>query len=167
MNSHDEYGQCVRVPVGGIKAPSTIMDSNCAPDRFIHFRPRQRRREPSLRPRRAHTAAEMKSRQSSKIREIGEALIAAGFCALDEQAKVIGLSRSTTWTILKGKYKNSGLSPATLNRILASPHLPPIVRAKIHEYIEEKTAGLYGDSKTRLRKFVAKLHPPTSTKHRQ
>ena len=109
----------------------------------------------------------MKSRQSSKIREIGEALIAAGFCALDEQAEALGLSRSTTWTILKGNYKNSGLSAATLNRILASPHLPPIVRAKIHEYIEEKTAGLYGDSKTRLRKFTATLHPPTSTKHRQ
>jgi len=109
----------------------------------------------------------MKARQSSKIREIGEALIAAGFRALDEQAEALGLSRSTTWTILKGNYKNSGLSAATINRILAAPKLPPTVRAKIHEYIEEKTAGLYGDSKTRLRKFTATLHPPTSTKHRQ
>jgi hypothetical protein len=109
----------------------------------------------------------MKSRQSSKIREIGEALVAAGFCALDEQAKAIGLSRSTTWTILKGNYKKSGLSAATLNRILASPRLPPIVRAKIQEYIEEKTAGLYGDSKTRIRKFTATLDSPTSTKRRK
>jgi hypothetical protein len=109
----------------------------------------------------------MKALQSSKIREIGEALVAAGFRALDEQAEALGLCRSTTWTILKGNYKNSGLSAATLNRILASPQLPPIVRAKIHEYIEEKTAGRYGDSKTRIRKFTASLHPPTSTKHRQ
>ena len=158
MNSHDEYRQCVRVSVGGIKAPCTIMDSNCASDPFIHPRPRQRRREPSLQLRGAHTAAEMKSRQSSKIREIGEALIAAGFRAFDKQAEALGLSRSTTWTILKGKYKNSGLSAATLNRILASPHLPRIVQPKIHEYIEEKTAGLYGDRKTRIRKFTAALY---------
>ena len=78
----------------------------------------------------------MKALQSSKIREIGEALVAAGFRALDEQAEALGLCRSTTWTILKGNYKNSGLSAATLNRILASPQLPPIVRAKIHEYID-------------------------------
>ena len=106
----------------------------------------------------------MKKQQASKIREIGEALVAAGFRALDEQAEALGLSRSTTWTILKGNHKNSGLSAATINRILAAPHLPPIVRAKIHEYIEEKIVGLYGDSKTRLRKFTATLHPPTSTK---
>jgi hypothetical protein len=115
----------------------------------------------------AHTAAEMKAQQSSKIREIGDALVAAGFCALDEQAEALGLSRSTTWTMLKGNYKNSGLSAATLKRILSVPRLPPIVRAKVHEYIEEKTAGLYGDSKTRLRKFAATLHPPTPTKHRR
>ena len=112
----------------------------------------------------ARIVAEMKAKQSSKIREIGKALVAAGFRALDEQAEALGLSRSTTWTILKGNYKNSGLSAATLNRILAAPQLPPIVRAKIHEYIEEKTAGLYGDSKTRLRKFTAAPQPPTSTK---
>jgi hypothetical protein len=108
----------------------------------------------------------MKALQSSKIREIGEALVAAGFRALDEQAEALGLCRSTTWTILKGNYKNSGLSAATLKRILAAPQLPPNVRARIHEYIEEKTAGLYGDSKPRIRKFTASLHPPTSTKNR-
>jgi hypothetical protein len=79
---------------------------------------------------------------------------------------VLGLPRSTTWTILKGNHKNSGLSAATINRILATPQLPPIVRAKIHEYIEEKIAGLYGDSKTQLRRFFATLNPSTSTEHR-
>jgi hypothetical protein len=109
----------------------------------------------------------MKKQQASKIREIGEALIAAGFRALDEQAQALGLPRSTTWTILNRNYKNSGLSAATINRILATPQLPPIVRVKILEYIAEKTAGLYGDSKTRLRRFSAMLHPSTSTEHRQ
>jgi predicted DNA-binding transcriptional regulator AlpA len=108
----------------------------------------------------------MKAKQSSKIKEIGKALVAAGFCALDEEAEALGLSRSTTWNILKGNHKKSGISAATLNRILSAPQLPPIVRAKIHEYIEEKIVGLYGDSKTRLRKFTTTLHS-TSTKHGQ
>jgi hypothetical protein len=108
----------------------------------------------------------MKAQQSSKIKEIGEALLAAGFRVLDEQAKALGLCRSTTWTILKGRQKNSGLSVGTLNRILTAPQLPPIVRAKIHEYIRDKAAGLYGDSAKRLRKFAV-LQSPTSTEHRR
>ena len=114
----------------------------------------------------AHSVAEMKKQQASKIKEIGTALVAAGFRALDEQADVLELSRTTTWTILKGNQKGSGLSVGTLNRILAARRLPPIVRAKIQEYIEEKAAGLYGDSEKRIRKIAA-LQSSTSTKHRQ
>ena len=77
----------------------------------------------------AHSVAEMKKQQASKIREIGTALIASGYHALDEQADVLELSRTTTWTILKGNHKRSGLSVGTLNRILAARRLPPIVRA--------------------------------------
>jgi hypothetical protein len=169
MNSHDEYRQCSRVAVAGVKAPRTLKDSKRALDRFFSSSTvlRQRRRAPSRQKRHACSVAEMKTQQSSKIREIGEALVAAGYVALDEQAAVLGLCRSTTWTILNATHKNSGLSAATINRILAAPQLPTIVRAKIHEYIEEKTNGLYGDSKTRLRKFAATLNPATSTKHRQ
>ena len=112
----------------------------------------------------AHSQKNGKS-QLSKIREIGEALVASGFRTLDKQADALGLSRTSTWNILKGSYKNSGLSAATLNRILAAPRLPPLVRAKIHEYIEEKTVGLYGDSNSRLRTFNATLYRPTE--HRQ
>ena len=108
----------------------------------------------------------MKAQQRSKIKEIGEALVAAGFRALDKQAEALGLCRSTTWTILKGRQKNSGLTVGTLNRILATPKLPPIVRAKVLEYIREKSDGLYGDSVKRLSKFAA-LQSPTSTKPRQ
>jgi hypothetical protein len=50
----------------------------------------------------------MKARQAAKIRQLGETLIATGFRRLDEQARVLGLSRSTTWTILNGNHKNSG-----------------------------------------------------------
>jgi hypothetical protein len=102
-------------------------------------------------------AAEMKARQSAKIRELREALVASEFLKLDEQSKALGLSRSTTWTILKGIHKASGLSAAIIDRMLAAPRLPPLVRAKIHEYIEDKTAGLYSNNKTTLRKFTARL----------
>jgi hypothetical protein len=99
----------------------------------------------------------MKARQSSKIREIGDALVAMGYLALDEQAKALGLARSTAWTILQANHKSSGLSAALINRMLAAPQLPPRVRAIILEYVEEKVAGLYGHSKLQLRRFTTRL----------
>jgi len=93
---------------------------------------------------RAALVTEMKARQSMKIREIGQALIAAGFFTLDEQTKALGVPRSTAWTILQARHKNYGLSEKLIKRMLASQHLPPLVRSKIIEYHEEKTAGLYG-----------------------
>jgi|SRR5215467_1365273 len=102
---------------------------------------------------------EFKTRQSAKIKEVGEALVADGFCALDQQAKALGLSRSTTWTILKASHKSSGLSAAVINRMLASPQLPPRVRLKIFEYIREKSAGHYGDSQRRIGRFTAQISP--------
>ena len=99
----------------------------------------------------------MKARQSSKIRELGGALVTAGFLTLDEQATALGLCRSTTWTMLKANYKASGLSATIINRMLAAPQLPPLVRAKVLEYVEEKAAGLYGHSKTQRRRFTARL----------
>src|SRR5258706_10687090 len=102
-------------------------------------------------------AAEIKARQSSKIRELGDALAVAGLFGLDEQASALGLSRSTTWTILKGQHKSSGLSATIINRMLAAPRLPPLVRTKILEYVAEKSAGRYGDSRARLSRFTARL----------
>jgi hypothetical protein len=99
----------------------------------------------------------MKALQGAKIREIGEALIDSGFRALDAQANALGLQRSTTWTILKGCHKNSGLSATTIIRMLTSPSLPSLVRIKVLEYVYEKLAGLYGDSPMQLRKFRTRL----------
>jgi hypothetical protein len=101
--------------------------------------------------------ARMKARQSSKIRELAEAVEAAGFLTLDEQAKALGLSRSTVWTIRKASHKASGLSASLINRMLAASELPPLARSKILEYVEEKAAGLYGGSRSQRRKFVARL----------
>ena len=100
---------------------------------------------------------ELKARQAARIKEIGEALVAEGICALDQQAEALGLSRSTTWTIVKGNHKNSGLSAAIIERMLSAPELPPRVRLKIFQYAEEKRAGDFGESKVRLRKFQARL----------
>src|SRR5262245_31864756 len=101
--------------------------------------------------------SEMKARQSSKIREFENALITAGYKTLDQQAKVLGLSRATTWTLLKGSHKASGLSAAVINRMLEAPQLPSLVQAKIIEYVQERIAGLYGHNKAQVRRFVALL----------
>jgi hypothetical protein len=102
-----------------------------------------------------------KLQQSAKIRELGEALAASNVRTLDHKAEVLGLSRSTTWALLQGNHKSSGLSVTVINRILAAPELPPQVRTKVIEYIEEKAAGRYGHSKSVLRRFVNRL----SAKH--
>jgi hypothetical protein len=69
-----------------------------------------------------------KKRQSAKIKEFGEALAAEGFNTLDDQARVLGLSRSTTWTILRASHKTSGLSVKIIKRILAAPNPSSTVR---------------------------------------
>ena len=100
---------------------------------------------------------QVKERQSVKIKELSDALVAAGFISLDEQATALGLSRSTTWTILKAKHKNYGLSGALVSRILQKPDLDRRVRAKILEYVKEKASGHYGHNKTQLRRFKERL----------
>ena len=103
------------------------------------------------------SVADVKARQSSKIREIGEALITAGFVSLDAQARVLGLPRSTAWTILSANHKSTGISAKIIRRMLSSEPLPQLVRAKIIQYAEEKAAGIYGGTKTQHRRFASKL----------
>jgi hypothetical protein len=95
--------------------------------------------------------------QSDKIRQIGEALMRSGLITLDQQADALGLSRSTAWTILNPKYKGSGLSAVVINQMLIAPRLPPLVRARLFEYIEEKIAGCYGHGPQQVRRFAARL----------
>jgi hypothetical protein len=95
--------------------------------------------------------------QSKKLREIGEALIAAGYRYLDDQAWALGLPRSTTWTILNNKRKNSGLSPSVINKMLAQPQLPRRVRRKLLEYVEQKSSGVYGHNPQQVRRFASGL----------
>jgi hypothetical protein len=103
------------------------------------------------------TIPKMRERQIAKIREIADALPRVGLRTLDQQAKALGLLRSTAWNLLRGNHKASGISARTLNRILGTSKLPPLVRAIILQYVAEKTAGLYGDDRRRLRVFRAQL----------
>ena len=100
-----------------------------------------------------------KARQATRIKELGAALAASGLVALDEQARALGLSRSTAWTVLKVNHKSSGLAAGTVNQMLSSPALPPRARVTILTYIEEKLAGLYGHNKMQLRRFAAGFDP--------
>ena len=104
----------------------------------------ERYSSPELRAADGGNSSRMRSRQRLKIKEIGDALCAAGHVCLDEQASVLGLSRSTTWAILQANHKSTGLTATLINRVLEAPKLPSPVRAKILEYVEEKAAGLYG-----------------------
>ena len=116
-------------------------------------------RTTALTPRQAIAAAvsEAKARQLSKIRELRLALRRAGLIGLDEQAQALGLPRSTTWKILKGGHKASGLSAMVISRMLSEPRLPPVVRTKILEYVREKADGLYGHGKRELLRFSARI----------
>src|SRR5215831_11399832 len=93
--------------------------------------------------------------QSMKIRELRDALIATGYLHLDAQARALGLPRSTTWSILQGNHKRIGISAAVIKRMLDQPKLPSSVRAKILEYVDEKSAGTYGHKGAQLRRFAA------------
>ena len=103
------------------------------------------------------THLQMKELQSAKIMEIGDALRRAGFIALDEQARALGLPRSTAWTVLRATHKSSGLTAGVIRRMLLAPDLPPAVREKLIEYISEKAAGFYGRCCGRRRKSLMAL----------
>src|SRR3954471_5750301 len=100
---------------------------------------------------------DLKARQTAKIAELRHTLVAAGYHSLDSQAAVLGLSRSTTWIILKANHKASGLTASVISRILCSHELPPNARRVIEEYVAQKMTGAYGHGRRQLQKFRARL----------
>ena len=101
--------------------------------------------------------SDVKERQACKIAELAHVLVSAGFVSLDDQADALGLSRSTTWTILKAKHKNYGLSASVIRRVLNKPDLHPRIRAKLIEYVRDKATGSFGHNGTQLRRFLQLL----------
>ena len=73
------------------------------------------------------------------LQQIREALIKSGYSKLDQQAKALGVRRSTAWTIVKAKHKLGRLNAKTTKCILANPDTPPSVRAIIAKYLAERS----------------------------
>jgi hypothetical protein len=62
------------------------------------------------------------------IGKIVEGLIASGHKTLDDQARALGLPRSTTWTMVASRHKLGRLSQKVRARMLANPSLPQNIR---------------------------------------
>ena len=75
------------------------------------------------------------------LQQIREALVQSGYTKLDQQAKALGVHRSTAWTIIKTRHKLGRLSAKTTQRILANPDTPPSVRSVIQKYLTERSLG--------------------------
>ena len=75
------------------------------------------------------------------LQQIRETLVQSGYTKLDQQAKALGVHRSTAWTIIKTRHKLGRLSAKTTQRILANPDTPPSVRSVIQKYLAERSLG--------------------------
>src|SRR5262245_15267532 len=95
---------------------------------------------------------------SNELERISEALISCGYTSLDEQAKALGVSRSTAWTITKNKHKLGRLSARTINRILLNPQTPANVRQVIQQYIAKRCAVIQGKRKLRLMSSLSRTN---------
>jgi len=72
------------------------------------------------------------------IHLIADALIRGGYNSLDDQAKALGLNRSTAWTIMKARHKLGHLNNKTVRSILANPDTPVSVRVIIRTMLDRK-----------------------------
>ena len=86
------------------------------------------------RPLRLHAPRSIDERKN-KIQNMIAALTSSGYMSLDDQARALGLPRSTVWTIRENKHKVGRLFAKTIVRILANPDTPPGVRAALQEYV--------------------------------
>jgi hypothetical protein len=93
------------------------------------------------------TAGDAPRNHTIGLQRISEALIASGYTSLDEQAKALGINRSTAWTIIKTKHKLGRLSTKTTKPILSNPNIPPSVRAVVLRYLAERPDALRRASK--------------------
>ena len=105
-----------------------------------------------------------KRRQASKLAEIREALVAAGFDTAPKQAIVLGVRRPTAWALFN-RDKRAGPSAKIIKRILSSPNLPAAVRRRVEEYIEDKIDGVYGHGEARRRWFRDQFQFPDANEN--
>jgi hypothetical protein len=55
--------------------------------------------------------------------------------------------------VVLNRDKRVGPSASVIKRILSSPNIPPAVRRKVGEYIQERIGGLYGHRVSATRAF--------------
>ena len=103
------------------------------------------------------TASDARNHTIGLLR-ISEALIASGYTSLDEQAKALGINRSTAWTIIKTKHKLGRLSTKTTKRILSNPNTPPPVRAVVLQYLAERDPMRYDAASTRSVRHASRVN---------
>jgi hypothetical protein len=77
-------------------------------------------------------------RRTMPVQHIADALVGAGYASLDEQAKALGVHRTTAWTIMNAKHNLGHLNAKTTQRILANPELPPCIRDVLLRYVAER-----------------------------
>ena len=77
-------------------------------------------------------------RRTTPVQHIADALVAAGYSSLDDQAKALGVHRSTAWTIIRTKHKLGHLNAKTTERMLANPELLPCIRDVLKKYKTER-----------------------------
>jgi len=77
------------------------------------------------------------ARRTVPAQHIADALVGAGYASLDEQAKALGLNRSTAWTIIRTKHKLGYLNSTTTKRMLANSELPPCIRDVLQRYVAD------------------------------
>jgi hypothetical protein len=72
------------------------------------------------------------------VQHIADALVEAGYTSVSRQARALGISRATAWTIMRTKHKLGYLNGKTAERMLANPELPTCIRDVLHRYATEK-----------------------------
>src|SRR6516225_8333943 len=107
-----------------------------------------------------------KERQAAKLADIRKALVAAGYDTTAKQAAVLGVGRATAWVVLN-RDKRAGPSASVIKRILSSPNIPPAVRRKVEEYIQEKISGLYRHCESATRAFSSRMRRRSRTHEKQ
>jgi hypothetical protein len=80
-----------------------------------------------------------KERQVSKLAEMREALVSAGYDTTAKQAAVLGACRATAWVVLN-RDKRVGPSASVIKRILSSPNVPPTCD-QTYSFIAKRSAN--------------------------
>ena len=93
----------------------------------------------------------MRNVGQNPLSAITDALVRSGYRSLDAQARALGLSRSTAWTIISGKHKRGRLHVNTTVKILTNPALPMQVRAAVEAYAASVNLGTALRSRRRKR----------------